>query len=142
VDSYLSLTDLFLVGLALDITGAVLLARGLLLSPANIRWVSGTVWGVSEGQLLDRCRNRVYGEFGVVYLFLGFLFQAAGYSFEVAGDNPDSGHGRLLAALALATGAAVVATLLYLAFHGWRERRLLAAVEASQLNPQPPGDKN
>jgi hypothetical protein len=34
---YLSLTDLFIVGLGLDITGAILLAKGLLISPATLR---------------------------------------------------------------------------------------------------------
>jgi hypothetical protein len=38
---YLSLTDLFIVGLGLDITGAILLAKGPLISPATLRRPKG-----------------------------------------------------------------------------------------------------
>ena len=63
----LSLADLFLVGLVLDISGAVLLARGLLLSPSELSRLN-TVWGSAAGVHEDRIRNRVAAEFGVAYL--------------------------------------------------------------------------
>jgi hypothetical protein len=118
----LSLADLFLVGLVLDISGAILLARGLLLSPRELSRLN-TFWGVGYGQHEDRIRNRVSGEFGVTYLVAGFLLQAAGYSFAISGVETKTGGDRLLVALAM---AAVVAGLAWAGWWQFRERRVRA----------------
>jgi hypothetical protein len=103
--NYLSLTDLFLVGLGLDISGAILLAKGLLLSPHELAMLN-TVYGSAEGVHRDRCRNRALGEFGVLYLGAGFTLQALGYALEIGGHPSATGTDRLLAALAM-TGIVV-----------------------------------
>lgn len=128
--SYFSLTDLFLVGLALDISGAVLLAKGLLLSPEAISVVSGTYWDSNKGEAQDRCKNRVYGEFGIAYLGFGFALQALGYALDISGVHAGTGAGRLIAGLGMSAVAVGLAVVIYIRRHGDREERLLAAVEA------------
>jgi hypothetical protein len=125
---YLSLTDLFLVGLALDISGAILLAKGLLLSPHMLASLN-TVWGVGEGLHEDRLRNRVDGEFGVGYLVCGFILQAVGYSLDIGGVSSKTGHDRLIAALAMAAAAAAVAWVAWMLLHKRRTTTLAAKVE-------------
>jgi len=106
---YLSLTDLFLIGLALDVCGAVLLAKGLLLGPRDIARLN-TYWGINEGALSDRIQNRVYAEFGMLYLGVGFGLQAVGYSLEIGGIEAGTGPCRLIVAFAMATGVVGVAS--------------------------------
>lgn len=125
---YLSLTDLFLVGLAFDICGAILLAKGLLLSPLLLSKLN-TYWGLSDGQHRDRCENRVAGEFGMSYLVVGFVFQAVGYSLDIAGVQSEAGTCRLLAGLAMAALAGVAAWIVWELLRGPRLRALEAAVE-------------
>lgn len=127
---YLSLTDLFIVGLALDITGAILLAKGLLISPATIANISATLWGGNPETARDRCRNRVDAEFGVAYLAGGFFLQAVGYSLDIGGVPSETGTDRLIAALVMALVAAAVSVGIYARFHAARERQLIAEAEA------------
>lgn len=126
--NYLSLADLFLVGLALDICGAVLLAKGLLLGPRDIARLN-TYWGINEGALSDRIQNRVYAEFGMLYLGIGFALQAVGYSLEIGGVETETGACRLIVAAAMATGAAGVATVVWALRHRSRIQVLSASVE-------------
>ncbi|HXR31242.1 MAG TPA: hypothetical protein VN752_08885 [Solirubrobacterales bacterium] len=126
--NYLSLTDLFLVGLALDICGAVLLAKGLLLSPRAIASLN-TFWGINQGALTDRIQNRVYAEFGMVYLATGFALQAVGYGLEIGGVDTEIGTCRLIVALALAAGAAGAGWAIWELRHGPRMEALRASVE-------------
>lgn len=125
---YLSLTDLFLVGLALDISGAILLAKGLLLSPRALSRLN-TYWGVGYGQHEERCRNRVASEFGVAYLVVGFTLQAIGYSLSIAGIPNESGTARLIAALAMALAVAGVAWIAWALLQNRRIETLNAAIE-------------
>ncbi len=127
---YLSLTDLFIVGLALDITGAILLAKGLLISPATISSVSATLWGGNPETARDRCRNRVNAEFGVGYLAGGFFFQAVGYSLDIGGVTSETGTSRLIAALSMALIVAALAVAIYALLHATRERQLIGEAEA------------
>ena len=125
---YLSLTDLFLVGLALDISGAVLLAKGLLLSPRMLARLN-TVWGVGEGLHEDRLRNRVDGEFGIGYLVAGFTLQAVGYSLDIGGVPSETGRCRLIAAMTLAALAAGAAWAAWALLH---KRRITALSAKSE----------
>jgi hypothetical protein len=127
---YLSLTDLFVVGLALDITGATLLAKGLLISAATISSVSAELYGGNPGTARDRCRNRVDAEFGVSYLAGGFFLQAIGYSLDIGGVSSETGISRLIAALGMALIVAALAVAIYALLHGARERQLIGEVEA------------
>lgn len=126
--AYLSLTDLFLVGLAFDICGAVLLAKGLLLSPRGLAKLN-TWFGVGRGGHQDRCENRVDAEFGVSYLTAGFALQTIGYTLDIAGVGSETGVCRLIAGLLLSVAAAGAAWGGWKMFRGSRLRRLEAAIE-------------
>jgi hypothetical protein len=126
--SYLSVTDLFLVGLALDISGAILLAKGLLLSPRALSRLN-TYWGVGYGQHEDRLRNRVAGEFGVLYLVAGFVLQAVGYSLAIGGVQSRTGTNRLIVALVMAAVAAGIAWTGWALGQSRRIETLTTAVE-------------
>jgi hypothetical protein len=108
MDSHISLADLFLVGLAFDISGAILLAKGLLLTPRELAMLH-TNYGAGVGVHKDRCRNRVLGEFGVTYLTTGFVFQAVGYALQISGHHTATGSYRLFAALAMSAAAIALA---------------------------------
>lgn len=126
---YLSLTDLFLVGLGLDISGAILLAKGLLLSPRELAMLN-TMYGSGEGVHRDRCRNRALGEFGVTYLTAGFILQAVGYALEIGGHPSTTGTSRLLAALVLTAAVVAVAWTGWALLNSRRVDVLLAKAEA------------
>lgn len=127
----LSLTDLFVLGLGLDLAGAVLIARGLLISPAAMARLN-TWGGLESGSTVDRARNWVDAFFGVVYLGLGFACQAAGYFAELGGSAPKSGGYRTLwAALILAITLAL-ALLLWWASKERGLKRLLIAVASNK----------
>jgi hypothetical protein len=123
----LSLTDLFILGLGLDLAGAVLIARGLLISPAAIARLN-TWGGLESGSTVDRARNWVDALFGVVYLALGFACQAGAYFVELGGSAPTHGGRRPL------WGAFILIVTLCLALLLWRVsknrglKRLLVAV--------------
>jgi hypothetical protein len=104
-----SLTDLFLVGLGYDITGAILLARGLIASATGISLLVATYWGgFNNDDAVDRCKNRIDGESGLALLALGFLLQAVGYVLEVSGVHTASGGaGRAITAVVLAVVAVI-----------------------------------
>lgn len=123
-----TLADLFLVGLVFDIAGAVLLAKGLLLSPRMLSKLN-TNWGVAYGQHRDRIDNRVAGEFGVVYLVLGFALQFVGYSLEIGGTSTKAGGERLVVALAMAGVAVGLAVAVWRFFRPRRAAWLSAAIE-------------
>jgi len=110
----LSVTDLFVVGLALDLTGAVFLLRGLLISPKAIARL-GTWHGVEVGDTLDRCENRVDAFYGGFGLLLGFLLQGIGYVLELSGVEGGAGNDRLLGALVVGLAAVALSLLLYFA---------------------------
>jgi hypothetical protein len=123
-----TLADLFLVGLVFDISGAVLLAKGLLLSPRTLSKLN-TNWGVAYGQAQDRVDNRVAGEFGVAYLVLGFALQFVGYSLDIGGVSTETGGGRLLVALGMAAVATVLAGAAWQSLGPARRSSLNAAIE-------------
>jgi hypothetical protein len=126
---YLSLTDLFLVGLGLDISGAILLAKGLLLSPRELAMLN-TMYGSGEGVHRDRCRNRALGEFGVSFLTAGFSLQAVGYTLEIGGHPSTTGTNRLLVALAMTGAVVATAWIAWALLNARRVEALLAQAEA------------
>jgi hypothetical protein len=123
-----SLIDLFFVGLVLDISGAVLLAKGLVLSARSMA-TQNTYWGLNTGAQADRIRNRVYGEFGVAFLAGGFVLQAVGYGLEIGGAHSATGSARLGAALIAAVLVSTLAWVSYLLLKGPREVALRAAIK-------------
>ena len=122
---YLSLTDLFLVGLGLDITGALLLAKGLLISPASISSIAVSRVGGNPETARDRCSSRVDAEFGVIYLAGGFALQVVGSALEIGGVETETGTGRLLIALGSTLIFAMSAFGAYALLHKRRVDRLV-----------------
>lgn len=104
--------DLFTTGIGCDISGAYLVARGLLMRPADIRAITSTRLEYSGPQIASRVHDRVAGRFGVGALIVGFIFQLAGF-IVVTGTDLDArpSWGRGVAALAFAAvgGGAVMA---------------------------------
>lgn len=121
---YLSLTDLFLVGLALDVVGAVVLAKGLLTPPVKIYRLSATYVGSNPTAAYDRIEARVAAEFGLTYLAGGFLFQVIGYGAEVAGVETATGICRFVVAVILAGAVACIASLAWSRLHPGRAQSL------------------
>lgn len=122
------MTDLFLVGLAFDICGAVLLAKGLLLTPRGLAKLN-TWFGVGRGGHQDRCENRVDAEFGVSYLAAGFVLQTIGYALGIAGVGSETGVCRLIAGLLMSLVAASTGWAGWRFFRGPRLRALETAIE-------------
>ncbi|HEX3359520.1 MAG TPA: hypothetical protein VHS74_00875 [Solirubrobacterales bacterium] len=107
-----SLDDLFFVGIALDLTGAAILAMGLLASATTISELGRpTVGRLSEGTVVERIESRADAEIGVAVLGFGFFFQGLGYLLELAGEPVKVGHDRLVAALVMG-GVAIGAVLI------------------------------
>jgi hypothetical protein len=128
VNDYLSLTDLFLVGLALDVSGAALLAKGLLISMPMIAEVSATKWGGNQEVSADRCRNRVDAEYGITFLLAGFVLQAVGYLLALEGVHTETGERRMAAAAALGLAGAGAAWFTWWLTHRSRVEQLEIAV--------------
>jgi hypothetical protein len=100
----LTLTDLFVVGLGVELVGAWLIARGLL-APLWVVKSFGTWGGIGSAAVVDRARNRVDAFFGVLFLGAGFLAQLAGYLAEIHGDHLAHGDGLLGDSLILLAAA-------------------------------------
>jgi hypothetical protein len=135
-----SVTDLFVVGLGLDITGALLLLRGLVISPAAIARLA-TWGGVETGDTLDRCENRVDAFYGGFSLLTGFSLQAIGYALELSGIQGGAESGRLLAAIVLGLVSVAASLLAYLATKERRLKRTLVAVAKSREGSGDLGDE-
>jgi hypothetical protein len=124
------LTDLFVVGLALDIVGAGLLAKGLLVSPRTIAELSGQAWDFNVMDAIDRVHNRIDAEFGAIALAGGFTFQAIGYVALLLGVDSATGGVETLVAVALALSAGVGVLLVW---RRVRPRRTLALLPSVTL---------
>lgn len=131
----LSVDDLFMVGIALDMTGAWLLARGLV---RRVRLVAGeletaVLVGDSARGLLRWAEERIDAEFGVSALLGGFTIQAAAYLATIAGaGTPDRGAGPAIIAVALALLAAGVVLLVHRYVRPRRRYRLLRDLVMTQ----------
>jgi len=125
-----TLTDLYLVGIALEIIGGAILAKGLFLSPREIAGMVELYPGPDLAEAAERIGNRVDAEFGLGYLLMGFTVQAVGYGVELAGVHSATGTCRLLAALALSAGITCIAWLAWYLLRGRRVEALAAGVKA------------
>jgi hypothetical protein len=112
----MSLADLFVVGLAFDIAGALALIYGLVPSTATIASL-GTYAGISYGMTVERCQARADAEIGLVGIVLGFILQAVGYGATLLGAGTSTGPRELLYAALLFCVA--LATMAFL----WRRQR-------------------
>lgn len=127
---YVAFDDLFVIGLALDITGAALLAKGLLESPKTIRREGGTYVGFNSATIVGLVRDRVDAEFGMAALLLGFTIQALAYVLLLGGVvvNDPGGSSEALAAVAMGLLGAGSVVGLYFLVRRTREKRLLIRV--------------
>ena len=112
-DSFLSVDDLFTMGLGLDVSAAYLLGRGLLASPADIRRQARTTWGWQPSVVVSKCRDRVDARAGVVLLLSGFVLQATGYVLSLLNVSPGTGTTRAVVAAALAILATAISLLAF-----------------------------
>ena len=121
-------TDLFIVGIGFDLSGAVLLAWGLLASPEDMVRFDMTFWGMS-GSIGRSIKDKVLGGIGVCYLVVGFLLQGVAYMLALAdGTSVTRGSTRQawiaagvgVAAIAVSAG---IARLAYPRLVKWQGRR-------------------
>ncbi len=129
----LVLEDLFPLGLGFDIAGAYLLAKGLLLSPQQIRGLSGTFFGWNPREIVGRVDDKIAGTFGLLSLALGFLAQGVGY-VAVLARGGTSRHGLVLGATAVAAialGCALGWGLHAVLGARWRQKLL---IEVSRID--------
>lgn len=105
---HLTLNDLFVVGLALEITGGWLLGRGLLASPLDLARRAGAFMGANPHAVVSAAENKVDGAFGLGALLGGFAVQAVGYFLIIGnGGGDEIGWCRALVAAGLGMLAAV-----------------------------------
>ncbi len=128
----LQVTDLFLVGSALELVGSLLLARGIVL----IRWgrlvapgLDGIEFGSSSRDTAGRIRSWVDAAWGVTGLLLGFASQAAAYLVDLDHQvTLHTGAADLWGGAVLAASAALLLLLSYLLL-----RRTACCVVARQV---------
>lgn len=115
----LSVSDLFTVGLGIDVAGAYLLARGLLASPAVMarrrkRWSD-----FNPSLAVAQAEDKVDAMFGLSALGIGFFIQTVGYVLTLAGIGGATGGSAALFGIALA----VIAAALILVGHRYARTR-------------------
>lgn len=107
VGGTLGATDLYTAGLGAEIAGAVLLAKGLLLSPPQLFDRSRSALDFNPKLVIGLCEDRVDGLFGIRGIAAGFTAQLAGYLVSLTTAPARHGTEAALVALACA-GVAVV----------------------------------
>jgi len=121
--------DLFVIGLALDMTGAFLLARGLLGSPEAIVGMGRARIDYSPPLLVGRTRDQVDARFGMAALLAGFMLQAVAYVITTAVSvNRDTGWPEALFAAGVAGATAAVVIIAYTLTHKRIVRDLLPRI--------------
>jgi hypothetical protein len=140
----LSYADLAAAGLALDICGAGIVARGLfqskreivelattemqLVSEDNLRRSTGELIVGHPTILLSRVEDRVDGTIGLVMLCVGFLAQGAA-AVASAGSHISNGTpAKLLLSGGVLIVSIIVAAIVYRAIRPTLVRRMLGAV--------------
>jgi hypothetical protein len=128
--AFLSANGLAAAGLALDICGAAIVARGLLQSEREIAEIAHTDLQIKVGELsmgpfgdrfrvghptllLSRVEDRVDGTLGVTLLALGFLTQAIAGLLSASGHPGATGTGAVVFGLAAMVATALVALGIY-----------------------------
>lgn len=138
VTCHLSVYDLFVVGIALDLVGAFLVARGLLVSPVDLGGMSGRSVGAIDAKVMaERLADRVHAEAGLLSLALGFLLQLVGYLGVIGGATYGTGKWDVLFAVLLAAMAAAIVAGTYRSLSNPRRRAVLVAFSKQRgpVNP-------
>ncbi len=130
-----SWTDVFVFGIGLDIAGASLLAKGLLLSDGQVLGLSKPYLDLHPGQVVARIDDRIAATVGVLSLVLGFVTQLVGYSVDfVARPGGSASVTRALLTALVAGIPIVVVYLVYRLTRGWLSRRQMIRVARYDLN--------
>jgi hypothetical protein len=136
--------DLFLVGVALDMAGGYLLARGLLQTVRQLAKAGGTVWALEKPRQPEAVEDWCRALLGLGTLGAGFLVQAAGYTIALADGRISfhSGWRQALTGVALAVVAILLVLLLdRLMRPRLRDRKLVRVARfdatINGLRPQP-----
>lgn len=137
----LSLLDLFVLGIGFDLAGGFLIARGLLLSPAQLKHF-GTWGGIGAASVVDRARNRVDALFGLILLFAGFSIQLLAYLLELSGSGYSHGASRLHLGLSLAVLAVGLSLGAWTLLRHRLLNRLLVRIALAPLSDDRPAGWN
>jgi hypothetical protein len=108
-----SVTDLFIVGTALDLVGGYLVARGLVVSLPVVYVRSRSLLGGNSTVATGAVEDRVDATFGLLTLGLGFTLQASGYFLVLDGQRASHSLDRALIGLALAVAVGTLAVLIW-----------------------------
>jgi hypothetical protein len=121
--SVVAYTDLFAAGLGFDITGACLLAQGLLTRADEFAHQFTQSQNSLAWANVRAATDHADGQAGVIALCVGFLLQAAGYVLAIGGVSPHT-DGTWAAVIALvSTAAAVGGTWLVARITRWARTR-------------------
>jgi hypothetical protein len=123
--------DLFVVGGGLDLSGAVLLAAGLLTSPRKMvaGGLNAAAMGYSPETIHNNAVDHVDARSGVAVLVLGFALQALGYLIELGQMvHVPSGATEVVTALALTLVAIGMSIGAHFIARDWMVRRLVGRV--------------
>lgn len=104
----LGATDLYTAGLGAEIAGAVLLAKGLLVSPVQLYARSRGAIEFNASLTIGMCEDRVDATFGVAGICLGFAIQLAGYVTSLVSTPVAHGEAAGIAAAFVLPAAALV----------------------------------
>ena len=104
----LSLEDLFLVGVSLDLVGGYFLARGLLEHESTYELAMKPAAETRGSRAAVAIEGGVDTRIGLAILAVGFICQAAGYVLTLAGVQVTTSAVRTILALALAALAMVL----------------------------------
>jgi hypothetical protein len=126
VCTWLSIEDLFVAGIGLEISGAVLLAIGLFTTPGQV--ATDVKFHLNAG-LVRELRNSIDATFGLLCLVLGFVLQAIGYLLLLARDTSVSVGGEATAVALLVL--VVPSTLVWIVW--LKTRRPLLISQLNQL---------
>ena len=100
-----SVTDLFALGVGLDLAGAYLLGRGLLADDMQLMRASMDIPGQQVDDAVGRARDRIDARIGLRSLVGGFAVQALAYTLTLSGlGTAESGIAHAL----VGAGAAVL----------------------------------
>ena len=105
---FISIDDMFTVGVALDLLGGLLLGRGLLTSSRGMLNNAALIIGANPMQIASSIEAKVDGWAGLTALAVGFVLQAGGYAAIIGGAHIKTDTTRALISILLAAIAAAI----------------------------------
>lgn len=125
VENY-SVNTVFIIGLAVEFTGAVFLAKGTMIGASTILRRSWPVWGAHPGLIASYIEGMIDGVSGVAGILIGFIIQTVGYLL-ISYKNPSfiPGIGEIVPSVTIAISLAVLLVLIKLIAQK-RAKRILA----------------